>query len=210
MVPRVDVHPVNETTSIEDLLKQLSSGALGPDTSLIPVYKGNNDHISGYVRRMDLVALRITPELRSLKDIIRPVHAVPSRKKLRELLDEMGKIGTEMATVIDEYGGIDGLVSFPGLVAYLFEDFLPQHERSIERTGMNRYRIAGQADINEVATEMNIKLMSSHKTIAGMLIDEFEELPAIGRKIEIAGFCFQVSGATDRKITWIEAWEIKE
>lgn len=205
MVPRVDLHPVDASISVGDLVERLGSGALGTDASLIPVFRHDVDHITGYVRRVDLIEHRLNPGSRRLSDISMPIHAVPSSKHLRELMEEMGELGAEMSVVVDEYGGTEGVVSFPGLVAYLFEDFLPEHERAIEQTGAGRYRIAGHADVDEVAAALNVELTSPSRTIAGMILDQFGEFPEEGAEVSRAGFTFRVSGVTDRRISWLDA-----
>ena len=204
MVPRVDLHQVDASTSVGDLVEMLGSGSLGTDTSLIPVFRHDVDHITGYVRRVDLIEHRLNPGSRRLSDISMPIHAVPASKHLRELMEEMSELGTEMSIVVDEYGGAEGVVSFPGLVAYLFEDFLPQHERAIEQTGAGSYRIAGHADVDEVAAALNVELTSSSRTIAGMILDRIGEFPEEGAGVSIAGFTFRVSGVSDHRISWLD------
>lgn len=204
MVPRVDLHQVDASTSVGDLLEMLRSGLLGTDTSLIPVFRNDVDHITGYVRRVDLIEHRLNPGSRRLSDISMPIHAVPASKHLRELMEEMSELGAEMSVVVDEYGGTEGVVSFPGLVAYLFEDFLPEHERAIEQTGAGSYRIAGHADIDEVAAALNVELTSPSRTIAGMILDQFGEFPEEGAEVSLAGFTFRVSGLSDHRISWLD------
>jgi len=149
------------------------------------------------------VEQRFRPESPRLSEITRPIHAVPAGKRLRELLEEMSERSTEMAVVVDEYGGTEGVVSFPGLVAYLFEDFRPEHERAIEQTGDDTYRIAGHADVREVAAALNVELESTSRTIAGLILDEIGEFPRPGREVEQAGFVFTVADVTDRRISWV-------
>jgi len=204
MVPRVDLHPVDASASVGNLIELLASGSLGTDTSLIPVFRRDVDHISGYVRRVDLIEHRLNPGSRRLSDISLPIHAVPASKHLRELMEEMGELGAEMSVVVDEYGGTEGVVSFPGLVAYLFEDFLPEHERAIEQTGAGTYRIAGQADVDEVAAALNVELTSPSRTIAGMILDQFGEFPEEGSEVSLAGYTFRVSGVSDHRVSWLD------
>ncbi len=204
MVPRVDLHQVDASTSVGDLVEMLGSGSLGTEASLIPVFRHDVDHITGYVRRVDLIEHRLNPGSRRLSDISMPIHAVPASKHLRELMEEMSELGAEMSVVVDEYGGAEGVVSFPGLVAYLFEDFLPQHERAIEQTGAGSYRIAGHADVDEVAAALNVELSSSSRTIAGMILDQIGEFPEEGSELSLAGFIFRVSGVSEHRISWLD------
>ncbi|MEE8440092.1 MAG: transporter associated domain-containing protein, partial [Spirochaetia bacterium] len=152
----------------------------------------------------DLVEHRLSPGSRRLSDISMAIHAVPATKHLRELMEEMSELGAEMSVVVDEYGGTEGVVSFPGLVAHLFEDFLPEHERAIEQTGVGSYRIAGHADVDEVAAALNVELTSPSRTIAGMIRDQFGEFPEEGAEVSLAGFTFRVSGVSDHRISWLD------
>lgn len=205
MVPRVDLNPIDTSKTVADLVQMISSGTLGRDTSLFPIYRGDQDHITGYVRRVDLIDQRFRPDSRLLSEIAKPIHAVPAGKRLRELLDEMGELGTDMSVVVDQYGGTEGVVSFPGLVAYLFEDFLPQHERAIEQISDGKYRIAGHAEIDEVAAILNVEITSSCRTIAGMLLEYFRDFPEIGQEMHLAGYIFSVAGLTNRRISLVDA-----
>jgi magnesium and cobalt exporter, CNNM family len=208
MVPRVDLHPVDAVVSINDLVQTLHAagpaGFAGSASSLIPVFRHDLDHITGYVRRVDLVAHRLEPGTGRLSDISRPIHAVPASKRLRELLEEMSELGAEMSVVVDEYGGTEGVVSFPGLVAYLFEDFLPENARSIEQTGPATYRIAGHVDVDEVASALGVELSGHSRTVAGMILDQLGEFPTEGDEVSLVGYTFRVSGVTHHRISWLD------
>jgi CBS domain containing-hemolysin-like protein len=205
MVPRVKVHPVDSSITISTLIELISSGSLGNYTGLIPVFEKNIDHLTGYVRRIDLVSQRFKRENRQLSEISKPIHAVPAGKRLPELLEEMGNLGTEMAVVVDRYGGTVGILSFPLLVSYLFQDLPRNHELAIKKTGDHSFLIDGHAEIDEVASVLNIELSGTNRTIAGMLLDEFERIPEIGQETVREGYIFRVAGVTDRSITLVEA-----
>jgi putative hemolysin len=204
MIPRVDVRPLDASTAVTEYLESLR-GANTADSGLIPVYKQDVDHISGYVRRVDLIRFRFAPEARRLSEIAQPIHAVPASKDLRELMEEMSELGTEMCVVVDEYGGTEGIVSFPGLVDYLFEDFRPEHERAIEPVAGARFRIAGTADIGDVEAALGVEIGGSSRTIAGVVLEELGEFPKPGAEATIAGHVFRVEAIQDRRIVWLEA-----
>ena len=159
------------------------------------------DHITGYVRKVDLVGHRFDPSDSRLSEIVLPIHAVPASKNLRELLEEMGELGAEMTVVVDEYGGTEGVVSFPGIVAYLFEDFHPETGRAIEQREDGSYRIAGHAEVDEVGATLNVDLETSSRTVAGMILDKVGEFPELGSEIMVAGYVFRVAGISQHRIS---------
>lgn len=203
MTPRVDVHALDAGLRVGEFLELLRSGGVGP-AHLFPLYRQDVDHISGYVRRVDLVEYRFSPTQRRLSDIAHPIHAVPASKPLRELTAELRDLGTEMAVVVDEYGGTEGIVSFPGLVAYLFEDFLPDRARSVKAIGRDRYRVAGTAHVEEVAAVFQTELPSTGRTVAGLVLDRLGEFPEVGDEVVISGLVFRVVALQGRRVATLE------
>jgi len=204
MTPRVDLTPRDASGTVSDLVATLTTDAAPRRESLIPVYKNDVDHIAGYVRRMDLVSERFSQADSRLSDIMRRIHAVPASKDLRELMQEMQELGTEMSVVVDEYGGTEGIVSFAGLIDYLFEDFRPRRDRLVEETGDQTYRVAGTADVEEVAATLNIDIESTGRTVAGLLLDHLGEFPEAGAQVRIDNYVFEVSRVSEHRIDQVE------
>ena len=205
MVPRVDARPVDAGTTVTELIAMINRGDIAAGASLIPIHRNDVDHITGYVRRLELVAHRFSAgDSPRLSEVAHPVHAVPATKPLRDLMEEMSERGTEMAVVVDEYGGTEGVVSFPVLVAYLFEDFLPEHERAMEEIAEGVYRIAGHAEISEVAATLGVDLQTGARTAAGFVLEQLGELPAEGRTVPVAGYQFRVTEVDNLRVSWLE------
>lgn len=204
MIPRVDLDPVDAALTVSQFLSRAAESPSNSGSSLIPLYRENVDHISGYVRRVDLIASRFSTEDRRMHELGSNIHAVPASKDLRELMEEMSELGTEMSVVVDEYGGTEGVVSYPALVEYLFEDFLPEHERDIEQVDDGSYRIAGQVHVEEVAATLGIDLESDSRTIAGLIVDHFGEFPEEGTELQLGPFVFRVARVHNRRIKWID------
>lgn len=202
MVPRIDVHPVDSSGRVSGLLGGKDDDALAE--RLIPVYRQDVDHIVGYIRRRDLIRYRLDGEDPRVSDVMRTIHAVPETKRLRDLMEEMHELDAEVAVVVDEYGGTEGIVTHDGIVKYLFEAFFPEHDRLIEATGPESYRISGTAEVDSVSETLGAEFVSSSRTLSGMVIDELGDLPIVGTSVAIGDFRFRVSAVDGKRITWLE------
>jgi len=203
MTPRVDLRPWDAAGSLPELLDALRT----PDSafgSLIPVYRQDVDHITGYVRRIDLIRERFNGTGGRVAEIVHKIHAVPASKDLRELMDEMRELGTEMSVVVDEYGGTEGIVSFPGLTEYLFEDFLPRKDRPLEEVEDEVYRVAGAVDIDELAAALGTEIETTGRTVAGLVLEHLGEFPQPGAMIRKSGYVFEVLEVRERRIELVE------
>jgi putative hemolysin len=206
MLPRIDAVAVDATASVGDLLQLFSSAGFDARTGLIPLYRNDVDHIAGYVRSSDLVPYRIHDKLSErVTQLMRPIHAVPASKRLRDLMEEMTELGSELAVVVDEYGGTEGLVSYGTMVDYLFDEFLPEHARTVQALPDGRYRFAGSVEVADVEETLEIETGAASRTIAGLIAEALGELPAEGASVAVAGYRFTVRAARGRRITWVEA-----
>lgn len=206
MVPRIDAVAIEAGATVGELLALLASGQIDGKTGLIPVYRADLDHICGYVRRSDVVPYRLQNELDArISAFTRPIHAVPAGKQLRELLVEMSDHASELAVVVDEYGGTQGLVSYRAMVDYLFDEFLPPGERSIQTLEDGRYRFAGSVELHDVEDVLGVELDVNSRTVAGLIIETLGELPRAGATAVVSGYRFTAVEAAGHRIRWVEA-----
>lgn len=205
MIPRVDSRPVDASTTVGEVLALGAGGDSPPLPHLIPIYRDDIDHISGYIRRSSLVLFRLSGDLdQQLGRLQRPVHAVPRGKDLRELLDEMTELGAEMAVVVDEYGGTEGIVTFDAVMRFLFGDFAATRDQPIRSTGESSYHVSGQADLREVEAALMIELPGDSRTVGGMVTDLIGDLPREGEFVEISGYRFTVERVSGRRIALLQ------
>lgn len=120
----------------------------------------------------------------------------------------MSDLEAEMAVVVDEYGGTEGIVSFASIIDNLFNEFLPEQERFIDQIDDNVYRISGVTESDEVAEVLGVELVASARTIAGLVIDKLGELPRHGSEVEVAGYLFRVMEIDKRRIITLRAERI--
>jgi putative hemolysin len=174
--------------------------------SRIPVYRDQIDNIEGIVYVRDLLAYceegrTDTP----LAACMRPAYFVPESKSIAELLEEMQKAKVQIAMVIDEYGGVAGLVTIEDIIEEILgeiedEDRITSDEE-ILRAEDGSYIVDGSAEIRKVELLYDKEVEADDfTTVAGLIINELGHMPAVGEKLEFKGLQFEVLDADSKRV----------
>ncbi|MER9330467.1 hemolysin family protein [Mesorhizobium sp. M0488] len=231
MVPRADVQAVEITTTLGDLLGTFEQSG----HSRMPVYSETLDDPRGMVHIRDVLAHitkiarvkkgRTTRKIlaatlldlaqvdltRTIGDLslIRPVLFVPPSMLASDLMGRMQTTRTQMALVIDEYGGTDGLVSLEDIVEMVVGDIEDEHdddEPMITQAGDGVFVVDGKAEIDDVAKMIGGDFAAGEHgeyvdTIGGMIFNTLGRVPARGEVVQaIPGFEFHVLDADPRRV----------
>ena len=231
MMPRADIEAVEITTTLGELMRLFEQSG----HSRMPVYSETLDDPRGMVHIRDVLA-HITKFARAKKgsatkkpagvdasdlanvdlaktigdlDLIRPVLFVPPSMLASDLMARMQATRTQMALVIDEYGGTDGLVSLEDIVEMVVGDIEDEHdddEPMITQTGDGVFVVDGKAEIDEVAKMIGEDFAAGEHgeyvdTIGGMIFNTLGRVPARGEVVQaIPGFEFHVLDADPRRV----------
>ncbi len=231
MVPRADIEAVEITTSLGDLLGLFEQSG----HSRMPVYSETLDDPRGMIHIRDVLA-HITKVARVRKGratrkapapsvldlsrvdlargiddlgLIRPVLFVPPSMLASDLMGRMQAARTQMALVIDEYGGTDGLASLEDIVEMVVGDIEDEHdddEPMITQAGDGIFLVDGKAEIEDVANMIGSDFAAgehgeSVDTIGGMIFNTLGRVPARGEVVQaIPGFEFHVLDADPRRV----------
>ena len=130
MVPRLDMAAVEVNVPVKEAVRQvIESGH-----SRLPVYEETLDKVIGIVHALDILqALYRQEQEKSLHGLLRPAYYIPETKRLDELLDELQEQGIQMAIVVDEYGGIEGLLTIEDLLEEIVGEIEDEFSRTTER-----------------------------------------------------------------------------
>jgi putative hemolysin len=202
MVPRSRITALPRDASPEELRRQL----LEEGRTRMPVYDGTLDEVVGYVLAKDLAAMAFEKHLLVLADLVRPVHFVPSSARAVNVLRELQRRRAQMAIVVDEHGGVAGLVTLEDLVEELVGEIVGEAEESEplfrpEPGGTTLVR--GDAPIREVNRELEIELPEGegYTTIAGLCISLAGAVPERGQRLRSTeGTEIEVVEATPRMV----------
>ncbi len=208
MTHRTDIIALDESSTVNDIVDV----SLNKGCSRIPIYQDDLDDIIGVIYVKDLLKYVTDdmPEKIHLKDIMRPISFIPSSKKCNELFTELTSSKIQIAIVVDEYGGTEGLVTMEDLVEAIvgnIQDEYDNEEEEIRQINENKFTIDGSTSLDDVEEVIKMKLpKGNYETISGFMVNHLGRIPKKDEypSITINNIKFTVQEVTDRKISKID------
>lgn len=212
MVPRVQIVAIARTATVEQVRQ-----ALGRHVhTRIPVYEGTLDNIVGYVATKDIILPALRGEPLLIDRLLRPVRFVPGTVRALDLLQDMQQQHGSIAVVVDEQGGLQGLVTIEDLVEELVGDIFSEQDSQpsiIQREPGGTALVQGTAAVRDVNRALKIDLPESDHwhTIAGLCITLAEEIPAQGTRVMCPGGAeLEVVDASPRRVRCVRVHPPKQ
>ena len=200
MKPRPDIVAVPANTTVEQFVELLRQKPF----SRVPVYEGTIHNIKGIVFAQDVLQVPDTvAHTRTVETLMRKdVYFVPESKLGSDLLREMQKNNIRMAIVVDEYGGVAGLVTIEDLIEEIVGEIRDEHEKpEIVRENDHTYVVAGNMDVDRLDELFGIRPEGKEAaTIAGLVSELAGHIPQKGEVIEEDGLKFEVLDSTERRV----------
>ena len=201
MTPRPEIVAVPATMTIAEFTEMLNKSPY----SRIPVYEGNIDHIKGIMYTKDLLQVPDTEAAtKTVAELMKTdVHFVPETKLGSELLREMQQENIRLAIVVDEYGGVAGLVTIEDLVEEIVGEIRDEHEKSdIVKENERSYIFNGNTDVDLLEKLLGgVRPDEKDATTIGGLVSELAgRIPAPGEVFEDNGLRFEVLDSTERRV----------
>jgi magnesium and cobalt transporter len=203
MVPRSHMVILQGEASVKEMLPVIVNSG----HSRFPVIDEGLDDVVGILLAKDLIpyADESSGEKFELKDILRTAVFVPESKRLNVLLKDFRTSRYHMAMVVDEYGGISGLVTIEDVLEQIVGDIDDEHDAAdvinIRRHGYHRYSVRGLTPIDEFNTFFNSGFSDEQfDTIAGLVTSALGHLPERGEEVAIENFQFKIISANSRRI----------
>lgn len=198
MIPRSAMVAVPSSSTLAECVEVFVTEGF----SRLPVYEGDLESVTGIVHVMDL--LRESDLSKTVRQIVRPVLMIPQTKACDELLKEFQRSQSYMAIVLDEYGGVAGLVTVEDVLEELVGEVGDEpvaQRRLVRRVSEGVFSVQAQVEIEKVESVTGIKLPDGdYETLAGFLLEQFGRIPEVGAKIHRAGVRYEVVLADERKI----------
>ena len=201
MTPRPDMAAVSVETSLQDLVDlMVRSGH-----NRIPLYEGDMDHVTGLVYARDVLKVLATaPGDFDIAGLARPVHFVPEMKMANEALHEFLASFIHFAVVVDEYGGVDGLVTLEDLLEEIVGEIEQENEppeTPIQALGPDEAIIDGQTPLDEVNAAFGLALDGDgFETLGGFVLHHVGKVPAPGESFEADGIAVEVLSLDGRRV----------
>jgi CBS domain containing-hemolysin-like protein len=206
MVPRTDMKTIEVGTPLAEVVKFIVSDG----HSRYPVYQGTEDNVVGLLHAKDLLAhLGEPPANVSLTSLLRPVSFTPTTKPIGALLQEFQRERSHMAVVVDEYGGVVGIVTLEDILEEIVGEIEDEYDRRrprplIRRLSPTEAIVGGDAEVRTVNRSLGADLPEDEAvTIAGLVLERLGDIPEVGTKLHIGRTEITVERASAREITTV-------
>ena len=207
MIPRSQMVVVHNDSDLEEFLPRI----LESGHSRFPVIGEDKDEVVGILMAKDLLPhLASGGEKFDLIDAIRPAVVIPESKRLNVLLRDFRVSRNHMAIVVDEYGGVSGLITIEDvleeIVGEIDDEYDEEEEALILQLGENRYQVQALTPIDDLNDQFNSELSDDdYGTVGGLLLAEFGRVPEYDDVVTLADkFEFRVIKADSRRIITLE------
>lgn len=196
MVPRPELIAINVDSPVEKLHKHFVETGI----SKILIYRDNIDNVIGYVHSFDMFK-----KPTAINQILRSISFVPAAIPAKELLEIFTKRKSNIAIVVDEYGGTAGVITIEDIVEEIFGEIEDEHDVEDlleEKINDKEYRFSGRVEIDHLNEEYEFGFDDSeeYETLGGLIIHHLETLPEAGTELEIGSYKLVIEEVSDRRI----------
>ena len=206
MIPRSQINVIEEDFTLEHILELV----IQSQHSRFPVVGESSDDVLGILLAKELLPLLLSgKESFDLKSLLRPATIIPESKRLNILLQEFREQRSHMAIVVDEYGGVSGLLTIEDVLEEIvgeIEDETDEHEaEQIRKIDDNLYSVEAITEIDDFNEFFDLGFSDDEfDTVGGLVVHAFGHLPKIGESTSIENFDFKVIDGDNRKINLLE------
>jgi magnesium and cobalt transporter len=201
MIPRSQMDMLDVAESPEKFIPFVIETA----HSRFPIFEDNRDNVIGILLAKDLLRFYAEEEF-NVREMLRPAVFVPEAKRLNVLLKEFRANRNHIAIVVDEYGGVSGLVTIEDVIEQIVGDIEDEYDFDetednilVDRSG--RYRVKAVTEIADFNSHFGTRFSDEdYDTVGGLVVGRFGRLPKRGETIVVEGFSFQVLRADSRKV----------
>jgi CBS domain containing-hemolysin-like protein len=202
MVPRTEMAAIPYNCSLEQITKAFHQHGY----SRLAVYKDSLDNVLGFIHSKDVMPYLLQPNKFRLEDVLQPPLYVVDTARLEDVLRQMQKAKAHFGFVVDEHGGLEGIITLEDLLEEIVGDISDEHDEEVNEQivaqGENEYILAGGLAVRDINRRLKFSLpeSESYTTIAGFLMHEAGHILKPGEKIEYNGCVFEVDRVERRRV----------
>lgn len=211
MVPRTDVVAIDINDFSEAMLEKI----INEGYSRIPCYEDNIDNIAGVVYLKDILMTLRKSTTVNIRDIMRTILVVPETKQINQLLNEFQSKHQQIAIVVNEYGGTEGIITMEDILEELVGEIQDEYDSEIpivEKTNDRTYTVLAKAsldDVNELLPH-SIEKDEQYETLAGCLIHKFGRIPGPKDKITFNDYEFSILKKNKNAIILVQLVDVAQ
>lgn len=200
MVPRIDVIGVEATASVEEAMRV----AIAAGHRRLIVWHGDLDRVVGVIRLKDLAVAALDDRVATVSSYTTPPLTTPQSRLVVDLLDDMQRSGSHLAVVVDEHGGIEGIVTIEDVVTELVGPVADEGEVTIDEISQvseGVWNVVGGTDLLDLSRELGTDFPEGEwTTAAGLVLAEVGDIPSVGATIPISGWDVEVVAVDSNRI----------
>ena len=213
MIHRTDVVMIWVDDTDEEIMEAIRSSGL----SRFPVYEEDQDDIIGTLNTRDYLLNARSEQPKPLRQLLRKAYFVPETVRTDVLFRDMQSRKIHFAVVVDEYGGTSGIITMEDLleelVGNIYDEFDPQEDQEIVPLGENLWRVAGSAELEELAESLDVEFPEEEEaeTLGGLVFARLDVIPADGSHpvVEADGLRIEVEELADRRVEWAKVSKLQ-
>jgi magnesium and cobalt transporter len=201
LVPRSQIDWIDINESVEDTIAEVIKAA----HSRFPVYEDSRDNVIGILLAKDLLRHSQEEDFQ-LRDWLRPAVFIPESKRLSVLLRDFREHRNHIAIVVDEYGGVAGIVTIEDVLEQIVGDIEDEHdtddiEDNIIKVSESKFRIRGITELEQVNDALGTSFQDDdNDTLAGFILKNIGRVPHKGESIKIHNIIFEIQRADARQV----------
>lgn len=207
MVPRIDILALEANTTVPEAVHSLTVSG----HSRVPVYEDTIDNVIGLLYAKDLLRASLdNEEPENIRPFLRPTYFVPEAKKVDELLREMQAHSIHLAIVVDEYGGMAGLVTMEDIVEEIVGEIRDEYDQGedylYQQISADEYLLSGRIDLYDVNDLLNTHLETDlADTLGGYIYGIIGRVPSGGEHVEVEDWTLTIETVSGRRIRKVRA-----
>ncbi len=208
MIPRSHMVVIPDGTPLDEILPIIIESG----HSRFPVVGEHRDEIKGILLAKDLLKMVANGHDIDIDELVRAPVIIPESKRLNVLLREFRVSKNHMAIVVDEYGGVSGLITIEDVLEEIVGDIDDEHDaeavQDIQRIEEGKFLVQALTAIDDFNESFETDFSDDeYDTIGGLVVAEFGRLPESGESVEIGGWNFVVTSADDRRLHAMEVFQ---
>ncbi len=202
MVPRTEMAAISSECSLAQITKAFDKYRY----SRLPVYRESLDDVIGFIHSKDVMPYLLNPESFRLEDVLQPPLYVVDTARLEDVLRQMQKAKAHFGFVVDEHGGLEGIITLEDLLEEIVGDISDEHDEEVNEqitpAGEGKYILAGGLAVRDLNRRLKLLLPESegYTTIAGFLMTEAGHVLKAGEKIKYNGLVFEIDRVERRRV----------
>jgi len=202
MIPRTEITGVSESCTLEEIARTFEHHGY----SRMPVWRGSLDDIAGFIHSKDLMPYLLRPNAFQLEKVLQKPMYIVDTARLEDVLRQMQKAKSHFGFVVDEHGGVEGIITLEDLLEEIVGDISDEHDEEvneqIHKIGDDVYILEGSLAVRDLNRRLylNLPVSEAYTTIAGFLMSESGQILTEGESVNYNGHIFRIEKVHKRRI----------